>query len=126
ELIEKRFSTIIGYRKKKWGFHGAKGRDVLIFGQEIHMRVAFHAINVRRLPLAPLVYTLVRPSAMSRRIVLSIEDKFNYLEQPIPPAPVVPAGQHVAPEILAAHTAWIKGSKEIVGLMLMTMEPDIQ
>ncbi|GJW89048.1 hypothetical protein Tco_0164388 [Tanacetum coccineum] len=60
------------------------------------------------------------------RIVLSIEDKLNYLEQPLPPAPVAPAGQHVAPEILAAHTAWVKGSKEIVGLMLMTMEPEIQ
>nr|GEW42312.1 retrotransposon protein, putative, Ty1-copia subclass [Tanacetum cinerariifolium] len=60
------------------------------------------------------------------RIVLSIEDKLNYPEQPIPPAPIVPAGQHVAPEILAAHTAWIKGSKEIAGLMLMTMEPEIQ
>nr|GEV14683.1 zinc finger, CCHC-type [Tanacetum cinerariifolium] len=60
------------------------------------------------------------------RIVLSIEDKLNYLEQPIPPAPVVPAGQHVAPEIFAAHTAWIKGSKEIDGLMLMTMELEIQ
>nr|GEW45492.1 hypothetical protein [Tanacetum cinerariifolium] len=60
------------------------------------------------------------------RIVLSIEDKLNYLEQPVPPARVVHAGQHVALEILAAHTAWIKGSKEIVGLMLMTMEPDIQ
>nr|GFD20320.1 zinc finger, CCHC-type [Tanacetum cinerariifolium] len=36
------------------------------------------------------------------------------------------AGQHVSPEILAVHTAWIKGSKEIVGLMLMTMEPEIQ
>nr|GEU54041.1 zinc finger, CCHC-type [Tanacetum cinerariifolium] len=60
------------------------------------------------------------------RIVLSIEDKLNYLEQLIPPAPVVPVGQHVAPKILVAHTAWIKGSKEIVGLMLMTMEPDIQ
>nr|GEX75989.1 zinc finger, CCHC-type [Tanacetum cinerariifolium] len=60
------------------------------------------------------------------RIVLSIKDKLNYLEQPIPPAPVVLAGQHVAPKILAAHTAWIKGSKEIVGLMLMTMEPYIQ
>nr|GEZ25720.1 hypothetical protein [Tanacetum cinerariifolium] len=46
--------------------------------------------------------------------------------QPIPPAPVAPAGQLVAPEILAAHTAWIKGSKEIAGLMLMTMEPEIQ
>ncbi|GJU14097.1 retrotransposon protein, putative, ty1-copia subclass [Tanacetum coccineum] len=47
------------------------------------------------------------------RIVLSIDDKLNYLEQPLPPAPVAPAGQHVAPEILAAHTAWVKGIKEI-------------
>nr|GFB78189.1 zinc finger, CCHC-type [Tanacetum cinerariifolium] len=60
------------------------------------------------------------------RIVLSIEDNLNYLEEPIPPAPVAPAGQHVAPEILVAHNAWIKGSKEIAGLMLMTMEPEIQ
>nr|GEZ76469.1 zinc finger, CCHC-type [Tanacetum cinerariifolium] len=60
------------------------------------------------------------------RIVLPIEDKLNYLEQQIPPASVAPAGQHVAPEILAAHNAWIKGSKEIAGLMLMTMEPEIQ
>ncbi|GJX43115.1 zinc finger, CCHC-type containing protein [Tanacetum coccineum] len=61
------------------------------------------------------------------RIVLSVEDKLDYLEQPIPPAPVpAQAGQQVAPEALAAHTAWVKGSKEIVGLMLMTMEPDIQ
>nr|GEV42225.1 zinc finger, CCHC-type [Tanacetum cinerariifolium] len=47
-------------------------------------------------------------------------------EQPIPHAPVASAGQHVAPKILAAHNAWIKGSKEIAGLMLMTMEPEIQ
>nr|GEY82067.1 zinc finger, CCHC-type [Tanacetum cinerariifolium] len=60
------------------------------------------------------------------RIVLSIEDKLNYLEQPIPPTPIAPAGQHVAPKILAAHNAWIKGSKDIAGLMLMTMEPEIQ
>ncbi|GJS77602.1 hypothetical protein Tco_0727483, partial [Tanacetum coccineum] len=53
------------------------------------------------------------------RIVLSIEDNLNYLEQPLPPAPVAPA-------IFAAHTAWVKGSKEIAGLMLMTMEPEIQ
>ncbi|GJZ27820.1 retrotransposon protein, putative, ty1-copia subclass, partial [Tanacetum coccineum] len=33
-------------------------------------------------------------------------DKLNTLEQPLPSAPVAPAGQHVAPEILAAHTAW--------------------
>ncbi|GJX57670.1 zinc finger, CCHC-type containing protein [Tanacetum coccineum] len=60
------------------------------------------------------------------RIVLSIKDKLNYLEQPLPPAPVAPAGQHVALEILVAHTAWVKGSKEIVGLMLMTIKPEIQ
>nr|GEV36589.1 hypothetical protein [Tanacetum cinerariifolium]GEY06927.1 hypothetical protein [Tanacetum cinerariifolium] len=60
------------------------------------------------------------------RIVLSIEDKSNYLEQPIPPALVALVGQHVAPKILTAHIAWIKGSKEIVGLMLMTMKPKIQ
>nr|GEZ93051.1 hypothetical protein [Tanacetum cinerariifolium] len=60
------------------------------------------------------------------RIVLSIKAKLNYLEQPISPASVAHAGQHVAPEILAAHNAWIKRSKEIVGLMLMTMKPEVQ
>nr|GFC54376.1 zinc finger, CCHC-type [Tanacetum cinerariifolium] len=39
---------------------------------------------------------------------------------------VAPAGQQVAPEILAAHCAWVKVSKEIAGLMLMTMEPEIR
>nr|GEY45544.1 hypothetical protein [Tanacetum cinerariifolium] len=67
-----------------------------------------------------------RDSPKEVRIVLSIEDKLIYLEQPILPAPVAPAGQQVAPEILAAHSAWVKGSKEIAGLMLMTMEPEIQ
>ncbi|GJZ55180.1 hypothetical protein Tco_0610373, partial [Tanacetum coccineum] len=43
-----------------------------------------------------------------------------------PPAPVAPEGQLVAPQINATHTAWIKGSKEIARLMLMTMEPEIQ
>nr|GEZ83012.1 hypothetical protein [Tanacetum cinerariifolium] len=100
----------------------------------INLRVAFHAINDRRLPLALLVYTLVRPSVMSRRgffkkqkltepnfidwyrqlrIMLSIEDKLNYLEQPISPVPVALAGQQVTLEILTAHTAWVKRSKEI-------------
>ncbi|GJW38317.1 hypothetical protein Tco_0064162 [Tanacetum coccineum] len=61
------------------------------------------------------------------RIVLSIEDKLNYLEQPLPPAPVAPAGQHVAPEILlAAHTALVKGSKEYCWTHAQTMEPKIQ
>ncbi|GJX04964.1 zinc finger, CCHC-type containing protein [Tanacetum coccineum] len=41
------------------------------------------------------------------RIVLSVEDKLDYLDQPIPPA-LVPAqaGQQVAPKALAAHAAW--------------------
>ncbi|GKF60169.1 hypothetical protein Tco_0176955, partial [Tanacetum coccineum] len=53
-------------------------------------------------------------------------DKLNYLEQPLPPAHVAPEGQQVAPEIIAAHNAWIKRSKGIAGLMIMTMEPEIQ
>nr|GEX70391.1 hypothetical protein [Tanacetum cinerariifolium] len=41
------------------------------------------------------------------RIVLSIEDKLDYLEQPIPPAPIrAQAGQQVTLEALAAHAAW--------------------
>ncbi|GKF51396.1 hypothetical protein Tco_0147863, partial [Tanacetum coccineum] len=38
-------------------------------------------------------------------IVLSIDDKLNYLEQPLPSAHVAPEGQQVAPEIIAAHNA---------------------
>ncbi|GJY68969.1 hypothetical protein Tco_0471951 [Tanacetum coccineum] len=40
-------------------------------------------------------------------IVLSVEDKLDYLDQPIPPA-LVPAqaGQQVALKALAAHAAW--------------------
>ncbi|GJY48407.1 retrovirus-related pol polyprotein from transposon TNT 1-94, partial [Tanacetum coccineum] len=61
------------------------------------------------------------------RIVLSSEDKLNYLELPIPAPPVLAvAGQQVPPETLAAHATWVKGQKEIVVLMLMTMEPDLQ
>nr|GFA00668.1 zinc finger, CCHC-type [Tanacetum cinerariifolium] len=60
------------------------------------------------------------------RIVLSIEDKLNYQEQPIPLALVARECQLVAPKILAAHTAWIKGSKEIDGLIFMTMQSEIQ
>nr|GEZ06620.1 RNA-directed DNA polymerase, eukaryota, nucleotide-binding alpha-beta plait domain protein [Tanacetum cinerariifolium] len=45
--------------------------------------------------------------------ILQFSSSWRIMEQPIPPAPVVPAGQHVAREILIAHIAWIKGSKEI-------------
>nr|GFB90185.1 zinc finger, CCHC-type [Tanacetum cinerariifolium] len=47
------------------------------------------------------------------RLVLSIEDKENYLKHPIPAAPVAPPGQQVPPAALAAHTAWVKGQKEV-------------
>nr|GEU43244.1 hypothetical protein [Tanacetum cinerariifolium] len=61
------------------------------------------------------------------RLVRSAEDKLNYLELLIPAAPI-PAvvGQPVPLKTLAAHAAWVKGQKEIVLLMLMTMEPDLQ
>nr|GEW24254.1 retrovirus-related Pol polyprotein from transposon TNT 1-94 [Tanacetum cinerariifolium] len=74
---------------------------------------------------------LTRPNFMDwyrqLKIVLSVEDKLDYLDKQIPSAPIpAQAGQQVALEALAAHTAWVKGSKEIARLMLMTMEPDIQ
>nr|GEY70530.1 zinc finger, CCHC-type [Tanacetum cinerariifolium] len=46
------------------------------------------------------------------RLVLSIENKKNYLEHPIPAAPVAPPGQQVPLAALAAHSAWVKGQKE--------------
>ena len=59
------------------------------------------------------------------RIVLSIEDKLPYLEQPIPAMPIPPAGQVLPLDVLASHSIWVKASKEITGLILMTMEQDI-
>ncbi|GKB26995.1 hypothetical protein Tco_0866396 [Tanacetum coccineum] len=59
------------------------------------------------------------------RIVLSVEDKLDYLEQPIPPTPVpTQAGQQVAPEDLAAHGAWVKGSKKIELKTLFTQQAE--
>ncbi|GKA70430.1 hypothetical protein Tco_0776569 [Tanacetum coccineum] len=60
------------------------------------------------------------------RIVLSVEDKLPYLEQPIHALPVPPAGQVTPPDVLATHSAWVKASKEIVRFMLMTIDPEIQ
>nr|GEW68638.1 hypothetical protein [Tanacetum cinerariifolium] len=52
--------------------------------------------------------------------------KLNYQEHPIPAA-LVPAfaRQQVPPEAFVAHAAWVKGQKEIVVLMLITMEPEL-
>nr|GEV33941.1 hypothetical protein [Tanacetum cinerariifolium] len=60
------------------------------------------------------------------RLVLSTEDKKNYLEHHIPAAPVALPGQQVPPEALAAHAAWVKGQKKVVVLMLLTMDLEIQ
>ncbi|GJY67436.1 zinc finger, CCHC-type containing protein [Tanacetum coccineum] len=60
------------------------------------------------------------------RIVLSVEDKENYLEHLIPTTPVAAPEQQVLPQALAVHAAWVKGSKEIAALMLMIMDLDIQ
>ncbi|GJV52143.1 zinc finger, CCHC-type containing protein [Tanacetum coccineum] len=59
-------------------------------------------------------------------LVLSTEDKENYLEHPIPAALVAQPRHQVPPEALAAHTAWVKGQKEVDVLMLLTMDLDIQ
>ncbi|GKC65014.1 hypothetical protein Tco_1097612, partial [Tanacetum coccineum] len=56
----------------------------------------------------------------------SLEDKLPYLEQPIPAMPIPTAGQVLPPDVLASHSNWVKASKEFAGLMLMTMDTDIQ
>nr|GEU83181.1 zinc finger, CCHC-type [Tanacetum cinerariifolium] len=60
------------------------------------------------------------------RLVLSTEDKENYLEHPIPATPVAPPGHQVPPQAIAAHAAWVKGQKEVDVLMLLTMDLEIQ
>nr|GEW12901.1 zinc finger, CCHC-type [Tanacetum cinerariifolium] len=57
------------------------------------------------------------------RLVLSTEDKENYLEHPIP---VAPPGQQVPHQAITTHAAWVKGQKEVVVLMLLTMDLEIQ
>ncbi|GJX22050.1 retrotransposon protein, putative, ty1-copia subclass [Tanacetum coccineum] len=40
--------------------------------------------------------------------------------------PVPAKGQVLPPDVLNTHSAWVKASNEIAGLMLVTMDPDIQ
>ncbi|GJY73222.1 hypothetical protein Tco_0477653 [Tanacetum coccineum] len=60
------------------------------------------------------------------RIVLSTEDKLPFLEQPIPTLPVPSEGQANPPDVVTTHQAWVKAQKEIVELMLVTIDLDIQ
>ncbi|GJQ98073.1 retrotransposon protein, putative, ty1-copia subclass [Tanacetum coccineum] len=60
------------------------------------------------------------------RIMLSTEDKIPFLEQPIHVLPVPPQGQANPLDVVTTHQAWVKAQKEIAGLMLMTMDTEIQ
>ncbi|GJZ56785.1 retrotransposon protein, putative, ty1-copia subclass [Tanacetum coccineum] len=66
------------------------------------------------------------PYVSSYWIVLSTEDKLPFLEQPIHALPVPPQGQENPPDVITTHQAWVKAQKEIIGLMLMTMDLEIQ
>ncbi|GKC71342.1 hypothetical protein Tco_1117225 [Tanacetum coccineum] len=58
------------------------------------------------------------------RIVFTTKEKLTYLERPILAAPIL--GQQIPPYALAAHTHWVKASKEIICLMLVSMTPELQ
>ncbi|GJX53577.1 hypothetical protein Tco_0281946 [Tanacetum coccineum] len=60
------------------------------------------------------------------RLVLSTEDKEKYLEEPIPAAPVAAApDQPIFPQAQATYNEWVKNQKEIVVMMLLTMDLEI-
>nr|GFA76647.1 zinc finger, CCHC-type [Tanacetum cinerariifolium] len=59
-------------------------------------------------------------------LVISTEDKENYLKHPIPEARAAPPGQQVPPAAATSYAAWVKGQKEVTVLMLLTMDLDIQ
>ncbi|GKC02206.1 zinc finger, CCHC-type containing protein [Tanacetum coccineum] len=60
------------------------------------------------------------------RIMLPVKDTLPFLKQPIPTLPVPHVGQANPLDVVTTHQAWVKAQKEIVGLMLMTMDPNIQ
>ncbi|GJZ02432.1 retrotransposon protein, putative, ty1-copia subclass [Tanacetum coccineum] len=65
------------------------------------------------------------PNFLDRYRNLSIV--LTYLEHPIPAAPVpVTPKQRITVDILAAYTRWVKASKEIACLMLVSMTLDLQ
>nr|GEY56701.1 zinc finger, CCHC-type [Tanacetum cinerariifolium] len=68
---------------------------VLTDDEQMHVQIKFD-VNIVPLQL---------------RLILSTEDKENYLEHYIP-ALVAQPGQQVPPKALATHAAWVKGQKE--------------
>ncbi|GJZ81858.1 hypothetical protein Tco_0646852 [Tanacetum coccineum] len=65
-------------------------------------------------------------TSVENNSLLSTNDKENYLEHPIPAAPVAQPGQQVPPEALAAHAAWVKGQKKVAVLCLVNHGSIIQ
>nr|GEY25112.1 hypothetical protein [Tanacetum cinerariifolium] len=81
--------------------------------------------DLRVFPTHGELFLLVRPLSIFARsslVDLNRVTSSDLRPEPIPPVPEAPEGQQVAPEILDNHHAWIKGSKEIAGLMLMKQE----
>ncbi|GJS71803.1 retrotransposon protein, putative, ty1-copia subclass [Tanacetum coccineum] len=66
--------------------------------------------------------TLVEEEDVTNHSTQWQSDRQN-TKHPIPEAPVAPPGQQVP---AAAHAAWVKGKKEVVMLMLLTMDLEIQ
>nr|GEV53535.1 retrotransposon protein, putative, Ty1-copia subclass [Tanacetum cinerariifolium] len=108
-------SVIYGLDAKQGLVGYLKGILLHLAGSQLMLKSSYKAEDGVIISIPPLVGGVAD-------VVLEIKGT----EQPIPPAQVVPEHQHVALEILAAHNAWIKGSKEIADLMLMTMELEIQ
>ncbi|GKA56677.1 retrotransposon protein, putative, ty1-copia subclass [Tanacetum coccineum] len=108
------------------------GKSHAILANLTKLRVAFHVINARRLPLASLVYTLVKPPMTTSVVNNSVFRGFFEKQKLTGPNFIdcscwsASCSEALAAEALAAHAAWVKGSKENAGLMLMTMEPNIQ
>nr|GEV85918.1 hypothetical protein [Tanacetum cinerariifolium] len=79
--------------------------------------------DLRVIPTHGEFRSLVRPVLIFARSCLV---DLNRVCVPIPAMPVPHAGQVLPSDVLNTHTAWVKASKEITGLMLMTIDPDIQ
>ncbi|GKA16684.1 hypothetical protein Tco_0696521 [Tanacetum coccineum] len=60
------------------------------------------------------------------RIVLTDEDKLTCLEHPIPVALIPALGQQIPLDVLTAHTNWVKASKEIACLILVSMTLELK
>nr|GEY58511.1 putative retrotransposon Ty1-copia subclass protein [Tanacetum cinerariifolium] len=75
---------------------------------------------LRVIPTHGKLGSLVRPMA------IFVRDCLVDLNLPIPAMPVPPVGQVLPLDVLNKHTTWVKTLKEIAGLMLITMDPDIQ